>query len=43
VHVGLGKKEPHWISDLLQQKQRIQSGPTAPPDGLYLVNVKYET
>lgn len=41
VHVGLGKKEPHWISDLLQQKQRIQSGPTAPPDGLYLVEVLY--
>lgn len=42
VHVGLKKQSPDWIQSLLSQKDRTKSGPTAPPHGLYFLNVLYE-
>ena len=39
--VGLGDSEPLWVKDLLALKDRKQASPTAPADGLYLVDVRY--
>jgi tRNA pseudouridine38-40 synthase len=39
--VGHQKKPPEWIKELLALKDRTQAGVTAPPEGLYLVNVGY--
>jgi tRNA pseudouridine38-40 synthase len=39
--VGLSKFPPEYISILLENGDRSQSGPTAPPFGLYLKNVEY--
>ncbi len=39
--VGLGRQKPEWIRELLIGRDRSQAAPTAPPDGLYLVDVRY--
>ena len=39
--IGLGKKEVNWASEVLAAKDRTVGGVTAPPDGLYLVNIQY--
>ncbi|MGI6212348.1 MAG: tRNA pseudouridine(38-40) synthase TruA [Anaerovoracaceae bacterium] len=41
IEAGLGKREPDSIPDLLLSKDRRQAGFTAPPGGLYLVEVYY--
>jgi tRNA pseudouridine38-40 synthase len=41
VEVGRGLRTPGSCSDLLDARDRTQAGPTAPPHGLYLVEVKY--
>jgi tRNA pseudouridine38-40 synthase len=41
VNVGRGKNPPGWISEVLASKDRTQAGPTAPPQGLTLVEVLY--
>ena len=42
LEVGLGKKSPDWINALLiGVKDRTQAGVTAPPQGLYLIEVGY--
>ncbi|MEI2711459.1 MAG: tRNA pseudouridine(38-40) synthase TruA [Chitinophagaceae bacterium] len=41
--VGQGKKEPLWIKHLLDNPDRTQSGPTAPPHGLYFEKVTFES
>ena len=41
VEVGLGKREPDSIPDLLRSKDRSAAGPTAPPHGLRLLEVEY--
>jgi tRNA pseudouridine38-40 synthase len=41
VEVGRGKQTPVWIADVLQAKDRKIAGMTAPPQGLFLVNVEY--
>lgn len=41
VYVGMGRKEPTWISYLLEQKDRHVSAPTFAADGLYLAGVDY--
>lgn len=42
VQVGLGRIKPDRIEEILQSKDRARAGPTAPPQGLYLVQVYYE-
>lgn len=41
VQVGRGLRTPQSFSHLLAARDRTQAGPTAPPHGLYLVEVKY--
>ena len=42
VEVGLGKIKPEEIPDIINKKDRNLAGKTLPPQGLYLVNVKYK-
>ena len=41
VEVGLGKWDAEDMREALLAKDRRECGPVAPPDGLYLVEVKY--
>ena len=43
VEVGKGKQEPSWVADVLKKCDRQCAGPTAPPDGLCLMDVQYAT
>jgi tRNA pseudouridine38-40 synthase len=42
VEVGRGKAPPERLAELLVTRARHLAGPTAPPQGLYLVEVFYE-
>lgn len=39
--VGVNDQPPHWIKKVLEQRDRRAASVTAPPQGLYLVNVEY--
>jgi len=39
--VGLGFKDPIWIKEVLDAKDRCKAGVTAKPHGLFFVGVKY--
>lgn len=39
--VGLGLKPAAWLAEVLASRDRRLAGPTAPPQGLYLVGVEY--
>jgi tRNA pseudouridine38-40 synthase len=41
--VGRGKWTPDDVTDILNAKDRAVAGPTAPPQGLYLTQVSYDT
>jgi tRNA pseudouridine38-40 synthase len=41
VEVGRGRLAPADITDILEARDRGRAGPTAPPHGLYLVDVTY--
>ena len=41
LEVGEGKRTPESILKLLEAKDRVQAGPTAPPKGLCLLKVDY--
>src|SRR5262249_53875635 len=41
VEVGRGAQAPGWLGGLLAGRDRTRSGPTAPPQGLFLVRVLY--
>lgn len=41
IEVGNGKRKVEEIEIILKSEDRMQSGITAPPEGLYLKNVKY--
>lgn len=41
VQVGLGRRPPSWIADVLAARDRRVGGITAPPQGLFLVEVEY--
>jgi tRNA pseudouridine38-40 synthase len=41
VEVGRGKRTPEELLNVLQTKERKKAGITAPPQGLFLVEVKY--
>lgn len=42
VEVGQGKRSPDAIPGLIADRDRNQAGPTAPPQGLCLMEVSYE-
>ena len=42
VDVGLGKIEPEDIEKIIESKDRQLAGKTLQPNGLYLLNVKYD-
>ena len=39
--VGSGKRPETWVSEVLAAESRGEAGPTAPPQGLFLVTVRY--
>lgn len=41
IRVGSGLKNPEWVKDVLEAKDRRLAAETAPPTGLYLCEVKY--
>lgn len=41
VDVGVGKRSPQWVADVLAQRRRAVAGVTATADGLYFVGVEY--
>ena len=41
VEVGVGLRAPSLFGELLEARDRTKAGPTAPPHGLYLLEVKY--
>jgi tRNA pseudouridine38-40 synthase len=41
IDVGLGKTTPEEFKKILESKDRSQAGATAPPHGLFLMEVKY--
>ena len=42
IEVGQGKCAPDKITRILDAQDRQAAGPTAPAQGLFLVNVEYE-
>ncbi len=42
IDVGLGKKTPKELPEIIKSKDRQRAGHTAPPQGLYLAEVFYE-
>ncbi len=43
VQVGRGERTPGWVQEVLTARNRDLVGATAPPTGLYLVDVQYGT
>lgn len=41
IPVGMGKVPPESIEEILQDKDRRKAGTSVPPEGLYLVSVRY--
>lgn len=41
VEIGRGAREPAWLGELLEGRDRKRAGPTAPAEGLLLVRVLY--
>ena len=41
VEIGRGRRTPSWMERVLASRDRAQAGPTAPPEGLFLVRVNY--
>jgi tRNA pseudouridine38-40 synthase len=41
VEIGRGAQPPGWLAELLAGRDRTRSGPTAPPQGLFLVRMLY--
>lgn len=39
--VGMGRRAPSWVAEILAARDRSLAGITAPPQGLYLMKVKY--
>lgn len=42
VKIGVGDWQPDDMKTILEAKDRTLAGPTAPPDGLYFMHVKYK-
>ena len=41
VDIGLGKIKPEELPNIIESKDRTKAGKTLPPQGLFLVEVKY--
>ena len=41
IFVGLGRRPESWVADVIAAEDRRAAGPTAPPQGLFLVRVRY--
>jgi tRNA pseudouridine38-40 synthase len=41
VLVGAGKRPESWVAEALAAEDRAAAGPTAPPQGLFLLRVRY--
>jgi tRNA pseudouridine38-40 synthase len=41
IEVGRGKKDPQIIAKMLETKDRSLGGPTAPPEGLMMLDIEY--
>lgn len=41
LEVGEGRRDPRWISELLQGRDRTAAGMTAPAEGLYFIGPRY--
>ena len=41
MRIGAGEAEPNWARQVLEQRDRTLGGVTAPPDGLYFMQVDY--
>ncbi len=41
VEIGRGHRPPEWMAELLVGRDRTRAGPTAPPEGLTLLRVRY--
>ncbi len=39
--IGSGQRPEGWLAEVLEARDRTLAGPTAPPQGLYLVGVEY--
>jgi len=42
VEVGRERRPIEWVADVLRSRERGRAGPTAPPEGLFLMSVDYE-
>ena len=42
LEVGMGKRNPEEMTEILQALNREAAGMTAPPEGLFLMGVEYE-
>ncbi len=42
VWVGLGRRPPEWVGEVLASRDRAQGAATFSPDGLYLAGVRYD-
>jgi tRNA pseudouridine38-40 synthase len=42
VWIGLGRRPPAWLGELLASRDRRLGAATFAPDGLYLVDVRYD-
>lgn len=41
IEIGRGRFKPEKMGEILRARDRTKAGPTAPPQGLFLVEVKY--
>jgi tRNA pseudouridine38-40 synthase len=41
LEIGRGRQPVEWITGAIASRNRTTAGPTAPPDGLFLVRVEY--
>lgn len=41
LEVGAGRRAPSWVGEVLSAADRRAAGPTAPPEGLFFIEVHY--